>query len=426
MNMALRNSSIQNYFKPSLQPQGDPVGADCEERGRVEKYPLDGDLEESDSPEAIPAPESAAKQSLRDRVISGSDEEDSGSDSSVEDIYVALQNQSRPKYSNSAANGFKSPENSRARNKRKRILVQPSPSKPKYKFDMKTLIEQAERHKATEASALSMKALLEEAADNNSQGNSPEAARNNILHSVIAEKEKDGLDPGKFLLAVKRTEAIRTEMGWYFFDSVRDNPHTTCHLPACIETDSWKAMLADPQSREQVLLSGFVLDMVVLGDTIDDDLFKWMLDKICFEHRDDLRETYCKVLAATGEQVGQFMSREVIASLFQRLGARKAAFDVNEEVKLISKDQSPYGGHDWTALRAVVAFIGQISKHLSIETRSYTMCVLTRLCIDSIVVENISLLAAVQKTMELVCSNIEDAHWETIVRKHNYEYVMQS
>jgi hypothetical protein len=440
--MALRNSSIRNYFKPSLPPREAPVVADHEETDSVhvdsivaetvdgdpvevnpvesepmEEVPDEAKREGFDSLEAFPAPALAATQPSRDRVINASDEEDNGSDSSVEDIYVALQHQSRPKYSKPATNGFKSPENFRARNKRKRVFVQPSPSKPKYKFDMKTLIEQAEKHKATEASALSMKALLEDAADNDSQDNSPEAARDSILQSVLAEKEKDGADPGKFLLAVKRTEAIQTEKVWYFFDSVRDNRHTARPLPASTVTNGWRAMLADPQSRERFLLSGFVRDMVALGDTLDDDLLRWMLDEICFEHRDDLREAYCKILTATDEQVGQIMSNEVIASLFQKMGAKKAAVDINGEVKLVPKDQSPYKGHDWTTLRAVIAFIGRISKHLSVNTPSYIMCVLTRLCIDSVVVEDIGLLAAVQKTMEQICSNIEDAHWETIVRR---------
>jgi len=434
--MALRNSSIRNYFKPSLQPREAPVGTDHEETDSahvnsivaetvevnpaesepVEEVPDEAERKELDLLEAFPAPVLATTQPPRDLVINASDE-DNGSDSSVEDIYVALQHQSRPKYSNQAANGFKAPENSRVRNKRKRVFVQQSPSKPKYKFDMKTLIEQAEKHKATEASALSMKALLEDAADNDSQDNSPEAARDSILQSVLAEKEKDGANPGKFLLAVKRTEAIQTEKVWYFFDSVRDNRRAARPLPASTVTNGWKAMLANPQSRERFLLSGFARDMVALGDTLGDDLLRWMLDEICFEHRDDLREAYCKILAATDEQVGQIISHEVITSIFKNMGAKKAAVDINEEVKLVSKDQSPYKGHDWTTLRAVISFIGRISKHLSGKTPSYIMCVLTRLCIDSVVVEDIGLLAAVQKTMEQICSNVEDAHWETIVRR---------
>jgi hypothetical protein len=287
---------------------------------------------------------------------------------------------------------------------------------------MKTLIEQAEKHKATEASALSMKALLEDAAENDSQGNSPDAVRDSILQSVLAEKVKDGADPGKFLLAVKRTEAIRTEKVWYFFDPVRDNPHPARLLPACTVTTGWKVMLADPQSREQFLLSGFARDMVALGDTLDDDLFRWMLDEICFEHRNDLREAYCKILAATDDHVGQIMSHEVISNIFQKMGAKKAAVDINEEVNLVSKDQLPYEGHDWATIGVVIAFIGRISKYLSTETSSYIMCVLTRLCMDSVVGEEISLLAAVQKTMEQVCTNIEDAHWETIVRPKSLKH----
>lgn len=447
--MALRNSSIRNYFKPSQHPPEAPIGADLEKRylpsvdsiltetaddapgeeklsglKPLDEFPGETDLEDSgplDEP-AIHGP--PAIQSSRDRVINGSDEEDSNSDSSVEDIYVALQHQSRPKFSDSAANGFKPLEKSRARNKRTRILVQPSPSKPKYKFDMKTLIEQAERHKATEASALSMNELLD-AADNDSQDNGQEVAGDSILQSVFAEKEKDGVDPGKFLLAVKRTEATRSEKVWYFFDSVRDNSSKSRPLPACTEIDGWKAMLADPQSRDQVLLSGFARDMVALEGSLDNALFRWMLDEICFEHRSNLRAAYCAVLAVTEEQIGLFMSREVIKGIFGNLGAKKAASDMNEELKLISKDQSPYEGHDWTTLADLIAFIGRISKYLSIETTSYVMCMVTRLCIDSVVIEDINLLAAVQQTMVQVCSRIESTHWETIVSNQHYGHYLR-
>jgi hypothetical protein len=441
--MALRNSSIRNYFKPSLHLPEAPIGADREKRGPqridsilaetsdeddVQKNLLESvpvkeasreiDSEYSDPLEAIPVPESAIVQSLRDRVINGSDEEGSNSDSSVEDIYVALQQRNQPKDSGSATNGIKSPEKSRARNKRTRILFQPSPSKPKYKFDMKTLIEQAEKHKTTEASALSMNAILD-AVNNDSQDNNEEAARDSILQSVIAEKEKDGVDPGRFLLAVKRTEATRSEKGWYFFDSVRSNSSPPRRLPKCTEADGWKAMLADSQSREQVLLSGFARDMVVLEGILDNDLSRWMLGEICFERRNDLREAYCKVLEATEEQMGLFMSLEVIKSLFENLGAKKAAFDINEELKLTSTDQSPYEDDDWTTLSAVIAFIGRISTHLKIETSSFAMCVLARLCIDSVIIQDISLLAAVQKTMEQLCGKIEDSNWEIFVSTPN-------
>jgi hypothetical protein len=434
--MAPKYNSIRNYFKPSQYPQEVPVGEQFEKGSSQHTDSIlgeisDGDVEdgsllqsmsvERTSGEAVP--ESATVQPSRDRVINGSDEEDSNSDSSVEDIYVALHQQSRHKYSNSTNNGSKPPETSRSRNKRSRILVQLSPAKPKYKFDMKTLMEQAERHKATEASALSMNSILD-ATENGSQGEDEVATRDSILKSVIAEREKDGEDPGKFLLAVKRTEAMQFEKGWYFFDSVRVGFPTTRRLPAFTETESWKAMLANPQSRNQVLLSGFARDMVALEGRLDKDIFQWMLGEICFEHRNDLREAYCKVVEATEDHMGLLMSHEVIKSLFENLGGKKAAFDINEEVKLIRKDQSPYEGHDWRTLSAVIAFIGRNSTHLTMETVSYTMCVLARLCIDSVVIQNMNLLAAVQKTMEQLCGRIEGSNWEKIVRTQSYGLFM--
>lgn len=437
--MAHRNSSIRNYFKPSLYPSQAPINADYKKRGPrpidpiftetshgdakegsllrtlpVEEASREVDSEDSDHLEAIPVAESPIVQYSRDCVINCSDEEDSDSESSVEDIYVALQQQGQPRYSHSAKDGSKSPEKCRSRSKRTRMLVQPSPAKPKYKFDMKTLVEQAERHKATEASALSMNSALD-AVNDKSQDKGEEIARDSILQSVIAEKEKDGVDAGKFLLAVRRTKATHSEKGWYFFHSVRDHSSTPRRFPAYTEATGWKALLASSQSKPQVLLSGFARDMVALEGTLDHDLFGWMLGEICFENRNDLREAYCKILEGMPDQIGLFMSHEVMKRLFENLGAKKAAYDINEEIKLISKDRSHYEGQNWTTVSAVVSFVGRNSAHLTIEASSYTLCVLARLCIDSIVIQDIGLLAAVQKTLEQLCERIEGSNWGKIV-----------
>jgi hypothetical protein len=357
-----------------------------------------------------------------DRIIEPSDDEHD-SDSSLEELSTRLQYKNTAKHASPRANGSESSRNTRVRNRGKVTTIHSPPPKPKYKFTMEALIKQAESHKAAEESARSTKALLENTMEQKSQYNSPEAARDRMLKSVVDGKE--GTDVDKILQAVKRTEAIRSEKKWYFFDIVQQDTHADRQLPMNAKTEGWKTRLADPRSREQTVLSGFARDMVGLGDTLSDETLLWMLKEICLEHQDDMREAYCKILAASSQQLRNLLCPTIIISLFKALGGTDAAVKTDEKVKPMSADYSPYENHDWTALRAVITFVGQISEHLSLKSCEYTFCLLLRLCIDGVFVEDLSLLAALQKTMEQVSENIGVVDWEQTVREKNSEHTLQ-
>lgn len=355
-------------------------------------------------------------------IVEESDD-DYESESSFADINDLLQRQSAAKHSNPVANGSESSRNTRVRNKGKGTSFNTPPSKPKYKFTMEALIKQAEIHKAAEESALSMKALLEDTAKQNPQDSSPDAARDKMLESVVAGRE--GTDVDKILRAVKRTEAIRSEKRWYSFDIVKNDIRADRQFPRNANMEGWKGKLADPRAREQIILSGFARDMVGLGDTLPNEALSWMLGEICLEHRDDLREAYSKILAASTQQLRDLISAATIMNLFKRLGSTEAAVKIDEKVKPLSTDHSPYEGHDWTPLRAVITFVGQISEYLSLETCLYILSLLLRLCVDGVFVENIGLLTALQRTMEQVSRNVGATHWEIFVRAKSSDNVLQ-
>lgn len=388
--MAPTNSHVQEYFQPSLQSSADHVGG-------------------------VVAIEPPAKMPVGRLVIKGSDDEDSDSDSSLEELNVRLQFQSATRHSNVVANDSESSRNPRVHKKGIGASVNTSPLKPRYKFNMETLIKQAEIHQATEASALSMKTALECAAEQNLQYINREAARDSVLKSVVAEQE--GTDINKVLQAVKRTEAIRSEDRWYFFDIDKYDIHVARQLPMIGLINGWKRGLVEPRSREQFVLSNFARDMVGLGDTLPDEFLNWMLYEICFEYRDDLRGAYCNILIASTQQLRKLVSQATLKRLFKVLGGTEAAVEITEKVKPVSMDHSLYESHDWKFLRAIITFVGHASEHFSLESYSYTMCLLVRLCIDRLFVEDNDLLAAIQKTMEQVSGTVGAKQWEKIVRE---------
>ncbi len=283
---------------------------------------------------------------------------------------------------------------------------------------MKTLVKQAELDEAAETSALRVKALLDSSAisPSGSQSSTPQAAPDDILESVIADQE--GASMEKVLQAVKRTEATHIEKRWYFFEAIDKHHPVSSSQPAIEATEGWQASLADSRMREQVVLSGFVRDMISLGGTLPSGFFEWMLYEMCLESRDDLRSAYSSILKASSEQARELVRPDTVRTLFYLLGAKETAIDTHQSLKLDSADTSRYEGRDWRILTDTVRLLGQLAVSLTEETSKYIFCVLARLCVDSMVLENLGILAAVQKTMEQITQSIDSASWETIVRQH--------
>jgi hypothetical protein len=396
--MAPTNGKIQDYFQrvpSSSKPTTEKV---------VTKVPLE--------------PKKGSHQAGQ-QIIRSSDDEETDSDSSLEDLADMLKFQSatqRP--TSTAANGSETSKISRLRNRGKPVRGSASPGavKPKLMFDMKMLVDQAKKSEATEASALRLQALLDETAGSaqDPQTRSPGVNQNEILESVVAEQE--GCSVEQVLRAVKRTEAIHANKRWEFFEATKPDTLTVRHFPYDDTVEGWKVDLADPDLREQLVLSGFVRDMVALGDHLPDELFLWILDEICLGSREDFRDAYAKILLASPKQIRQTVRPEIIVHLFQKLGAKGEATDINRKVKSIAGDHAKSEGQDWAVVRNVVIFIGRISEYLSVSTCSSTLCILARLCIDDVVSENIGLLAAAQETIEKISRGIRDEHWQKIVR----------
>jgi len=156
--------------------------------------------------------------------------------------------------------------------------------------------------------------------------------------------------------------------------------------------------------------------MVVLEDTLPDELFMWMLDEICIEPREDLRDAYSRILLASTEQAQRLIRPEKIMRIFRRLGAKEAAIDVHKKIKAVPADSSKPHNRDWVLLRDIIAFIGGVSEHLEVVTSSYALCILGKMCVDDIVLENVCLLAAIRKAIEQICKSTENTYWERRVR----------
>jgi hypothetical protein len=291
---------------------------------------------------------------------------------------------------------------------------------PKYKFDLKSLISHAETDEATEASSKRVKAMIASKEDESimvPRDDGVDGAKfvhGNLLESVVVDKEDGELQ--KVTRALMRTEAIITEKRWYFFDTQskstkpKRQPFPTASVP-----QNWKGDLVDPQLRHHTFVSGFAEDMVSYGRTLPDELFLWILNEVCFESQDVLRNSYCNILKESSEQVHRLIVPDLIRKTLQALGGSSVAVNVTQKIIPAPALTNPYTTQDLAKLRSVVKLFGQFAKSLQQKSRTYIISMLQRMSVDHVVFENVDLLDSVQETIYRLCRYTPEDKWEISV-----------
>ncbi|KAI9734411.1 MAG: hypothetical protein M1818_006799 [Claussenomyces sp. TS43310] len=376
-----KNGSIRDYFQSSQTPSMKPAIAPLAARAK---------------------PGLLAKS----QVIKSSDDEESDSDSSLDDITELFQTTSSA--SRHIADTSTTPARHGRMSKNTKLHTSPLAVLPKYRFDLQALASEAKKHEAAEARALRMKALEKEEEEEMRNGL---ISTSRLLKSVIEDKEDGNVD--KVMRAVQRTEAIHTDKQWYFFERLAtDTPRTSSPFPVQQNDNSWQGELLDPDNREATIVSGFARDMVTLGECLPDEILLWMLDEVCFDVSDDLRQAYSDILFASSDQVSRLVRPEVVKRMFSNLGGSRSAVDIEHKLQPKLADPHVYDGREWAGLRLVIRFLGDISHHIHAATSSYVLSLLSRLCADSMVLDNVALMCAVQESVTRVSESIEEEVWE--------------
>lgn len=179
--------------------------------------------------------------------------------------------------------------------------------------------------------------------------------------------------------------------------------------------DDWAKELQDPRARHQTFTSGFVENMVGFGRALPDELFIWLLDEICFEESDLLRNSYCGVLEKSPEQIHRLLNPEVVQRLFRHLGGTTDSTSLTERITPVEEVPNPYPKQEWANLRSIIKLIGRVAQDLRQKTREYAICILLRLGADNVVMNNVDLLCLVHETMSSLCYAVPDPAWEACV-----------
>jgi hypothetical protein len=334
----------------------------------------------------------------------------SDSDSDLPDLFTGPTTPQKPTRSTRKLRDTSSATKSRAPPYGSPLTFQP---KHKYKFSITSLVSQSQRHEATEASAQRAKTILDE------PGNGEEVEKKGdkeaLLESVIADKDVESAD--KILQAVARTEATATEKKWYFFDPDSKTPtHKPTETPANISKIFRKWNQGDKIDRDSTAVSGALSNVTRTQEELSEKEFLWILEMSCIQPDTNLEESYFDALLAAPEAIHKYFRPKTVKGVFDLLGALPQATDWKANVEAIGVYKKAYKGRDWDTLQRYIHFLGDAAKFAMPVTCGYTISLLARLCADSLVEENITILSTVRYAVEELCEAIEENNaWEIAV-----------
>ncbi|KAI9731196.1 MAG: hypothetical protein M1834_005389 [Cirrosporium novae-zelandiae] len=372
--------------------------------------PLQGSSQET------PKSAGSGQRVLKNGIIvikSSDDEEDSLSDSSLEDLDVILSreipNFNQSKYKENGSGTGVTPARQATQPKvvirtseRRRASPSPLPPVTKYKFSINSLVANTEMKAETESEVAKAKAKLEmlkKANDKCYMDALDELSKlddkDNLLSSIIDDENEEDKSKhmDKVMNAISRTEAFHHEKSWSFFRSSEDGRHIKApDFPSEAVSDKRLDILKgrNPCSRRYAFLSGLPIEPII-SKILPDEIILWMLDLISIEPRKDLRRSYVNTLEAA-DRTPLILSPTKIRSLFELIGARSEAVDT-------SKPTNPTEQLETDKLLALLELLCKVSTRLTQDSKDYVALIISRLALDSFLMKNPRTCRAIESSM---------------------------
>ncbi|KAI9787903.1 MAG: hypothetical protein M1816_007389 [Peltula sp. TS41687] len=426
------NRKVTDFFRPSASQQSRTQRSEIEEDTIQVAQPLRASIAHS-KPKDNRAIQGASRGSiapaslnlstndgprvaLRGKlVIKSSDDEGDDSDSSLENLDTLLGISNKPLGSRRKEDVAR--------------LSSPELVVPTYKFSLGSLLNQTEKDAAAEADILEARATL--AIPDPTAGSPNEPTKTSHVEGA---KDKDRGEDGEELLAsvvkgqggqghlqkimhaMNRTEALNRPRAWYFFEEESSEIGRQVQIcPEWTPSVRWQSMLRDPSLRYQAFITGFAAEMVTRQSYLPDEMVLWILEELCTEERDDLRYSYIEILKSSSQQIQRLLDDTRLVHLFRTLGGSEQAVDVMSTIQPIPQLPNAKGARDtnWTKTVSFIRMLDAVAPHLSTKTIVHTICMLSRLSMDSAVINSADVLQSIERAYTSLLHSIPEQEWES-------------
>ncbi|KAF4589569.1 hypothetical protein GQ602_003458 [Ophiocordyceps camponoti-floridani] len=399
-----KNGSITSFFKPVSQSQTMSASAPLSTPLMTPSTPLSPPPPSSLPPSCQSTPAKPAPIEIPASDESGSED----SDDSLQDLSVLIGRRPPPARPSTPPRPQQDPY---ATPRAKRIAVQfqpwPLTWSPKFKYDLKTLAEDARLDDATTAS--SIRAQEAAAAGSAEASASPDNVTSDEAFVEIV-KERGGQDAQKVLRAVQRADPGASQQRYCFFATEYSRPVSRT-APKVSPSGPWRLLTEGGlRDREQHLASGLPQMVVRMTKALPDELLQWILDELCIQESVILREGYGHIVAdCPDEQLLRLVTPQRLQELFVRLGARSEQL---ESPRVESTGREPYQDRDWSALQSFLVLLAAVSRKVSAAAVQFATQMLLAMSMDSFLLCNPDVFVRFSTALECLIDAIPGPAWD--------------
>ncbi|RYP66982.1 hypothetical protein DL771_007478 [Monosporascus sp. 5C6A] len=284
-----------------------------------------------------------------------------------------------------------------------------------HKFDLKALISHTRQSERTEESARRAEELIKgvEDSSNSDEEDGGRGSPSNALKQVARELlDRDGNenddDEGnprgdKIARAIDRTQVQGARRRCYFFDPTapplpqqqQPSPGSASArappFPVDAARGAWR-FLADPNTRDQAIINGLPHTVIASrGKELPEELFLWMLDRVCVERNPRLRTQYCGVLAACAGNTRRLVDGARLYGALEGIGGpkydpRPARLKTTPEVEEPYRGSGGGGGgrNNWAGLGAFLDLLRRMAPNLEPASAVDGVKLLLRMGLDPV------------------------------------------
>ena len=373
-------------------------------------------------------------------VIRNSDNE-SDSDSSLEDLNDLLLLEGRKHWGNSSYPESQSPalpldknaEDGRRMSTRRRAKTDKGaaprcsalPVQPKrYRFDLESLARHRKQEEASVKDIARANAMLRSfeqekpSASGNSEAVSTKGPFDAAFIDVVMKEHRDEDEISRLKAAIQRTEALHHGRSWSFFHEQAEEPlFEQADFPD-VGDDRLGPVLGETSSRQQAFLSGYVGEFAIKED-LPEEILLWIMDAICLELRDDLRYSYTATLTDASKLLASVLSPERIDMLFRKIGATAAALDIEGPVIPHAALSQSIGAISRPCLLSILDLFQNSASDLCAESRIHLICTLCRLALDHSIANSRHTMSTIEDTFARLIESIPEQDLDREVGVHN-------
>jgi hypothetical protein len=221
----------------------------------------------------------------------------------------------------------------------------------------------------------------------------------NLLAAVMAgaPAESDGMS--RLMSAVERTEALNIDRSWSFFGP--GNPQPPAVKPIQIVPDvqwsnGWRESLQDDECRSRTFLSGYIGEAWSYGQ-LPNEFIQWTFESIVQEPNDELRRSYVQAFRhIKSEWVRSQVDAATIGRIFLSIGASQKSVSCEDLIEPAAYISRSHEAPDYRHLLSVVEMFMIMAPYLETSAHQKLLAIMARLSLDAHVMADARVSVAVE------------------------------